>query len=474
MRSRLRSFFGYFLDVEPEERLKVLLLTVGFFFVIGAYTITKELKDSLFVSIVGTDYQPKAKMIVMFVLIPAIFFYSRLVDILRKHHLLYFYTILYTILGFIFAYFLGHPQIGLANTESSPYRIFGWLFYFFIESYSPFVVSVFWSFANSITSPEAAQSNYTLMVSGSKFGGMLGAIFAWKVLDLKTSSGAQYFSDVTSHQLLLAGASLLLAVVPFAISLLIKLVPKKNLHGYEAAYRLEKKEHKEELQHKNHHKETAVHSMFSGLILLLKNPYVLGIFGIGFFYELINSVFSFERLVIGKRMSASASELSLFLFKQIFWSHLIGFFIVLFGVRPIINFLGERRSLMLVPVTIGLLLFYFTLHPDETVLWVFVIVRSLNYGFTQPLREALYTVTIKEIQFKSKSWIDAFGNKFAKTCGSTFNDFTKGLSYAMHSLSNSILFCATISLWLGTSYLLGRRFDKAVEDNEVIGQKDIK
>ena len=76
-------------------------------------------------------------------------------------------------------YLVGHPTIGLANTETSPFRIFGWLFYFFIEVFSPFVISVFWAFANSVYSPEAAKHNYALLVSGSKFGGMFTAGIAW-------------------------------------------------------------------------------------------------------------------------------------------------------------------------------------------------------------------------------------------------------------------------------------------------------
>ncbi len=180
---KIMSFFRFIFRVEKDERMKVLMMAGSFFLVIASYTVVKELKDSVFVSIVGTDYQPRAKMISMFVLIPAIFFYSRLVDLLKRHQLLYFYTILYSLLGFVFAFFMGHPTIGLANTMVGPHRIFGWLFYFFVESYSPFVVSVFWSFASSITSPEAAKNNYTLMVSGSKLGGMLSSLIAWRIFN---------------------------------------------------------------------------------------------------------------------------------------------------------------------------------------------------------------------------------------------------------------------------------------------------
>ena len=134
MSSRLKSLFTFFVDVEPHERMKVVLLTLAFFCTIGGYTIAKELKDSIFVSIVGREYMPWAKMLSMFVLIPPILFYSRLVDLLRRYHLLYFYCILYGIGGLVCVYLLGHPTIGLENTDTGPYRLFGWFLYFFIES----------------------------------------------------------------------------------------------------------------------------------------------------------------------------------------------------------------------------------------------------------------------------------------------------------------------------------------------------
>ena len=113
---------------------------------------------------------------------PAILFYSFLVDRLRRYQLLYVYSIFYGIVGFVFALLLKSSGHWLTNTDSSPHRIFGWLFYFFVEGYSPFMVSVFWAFANSVTDPEEAKKNYGLMVSGSKLGGMVSAGFAWVIL----------------------------------------------------------------------------------------------------------------------------------------------------------------------------------------------------------------------------------------------------------------------------------------------------
>lgn len=459
----IKRIFKFLIDVEPHERLKVFLLSLSFFFVIGAYTVAKELKDSIFMSIVGREYVPYAKMLSIIILIPGILFYAKLVDSMRRYQLLCFYAVTYGILCLVCAYYLGDPIIGLSNTDASPSRLFGWLFYFFLEGFSPFVVSVFWAFVNSITSPQAAKSNYTLIISASKLGGMASAALSVWLLTLTNAQGGLYFSDTQNHQLVLLITAISLLIVPFFIYLLIKKVPGRYLHGYEAAYQREK--------HRDDEGAPGFKGMISGLTLLFKHPYMLGIFGMLFFYEVINVVFGYERLGVGQAAASSISGISAFLLEQIIWVHFVGLLIVLFGARTLIRLFGERLCLLMIPLSTGLLLTYFMIDQSTTaVLIVFVAVRSINYAFANPLRESLYIPTTKEMKFKSRSWIDAFGSKIAKASGSTFNVLATGISQSGSSLVNGLFFGSVILLWTANAFLVGRRYDKAVQSDEVIGQ----
>ncbi len=132
MKSMYKRIADFLFDIERHELLKVALLAIAFFFVIGAYTVTRELKDAVFSTVIGSDRRllAYAKIASMFMLVPAIFLHSRLVDLMRRHYLLYTYALFYGILGFVFVYFMGHATIGLPNTHSDPYRLFGWFFYF--------------------------------------------------------------------------------------------------------------------------------------------------------------------------------------------------------------------------------------------------------------------------------------------------------------------------------------------------------
>jgi len=476
----IRKAFESLFKVDRNERLKLLLLSVSFFFIIGGYTIIKELKDSVFLNIVGDDYVPAAKIISMIVLIPAILFYSFLVDKIRRYHLLYVYSILYGILGLIFTYYLGDPVIGIANTESNPSRIFGWLFYFFVEGFSPFIVSVFWAFSNSITSPEAAKKNYGFMVSGSKLGGMITSFFAWKLFSCEKAYSKIIFTPISKHQILLASASILLLFIPMLIHLLMKKVPGRFLHGYEAVYRAEKEkivELKEDKEKKQLSSSGLMGYILSklppGLLMIIQQPYVLGIYGIIFFYELINVVLSYQRILLAKKASQNISELNCLLFEQVFMIHFFGFVISILGTNTLLRKFGERKCLLLVPTITGIFLFIFSFYKALNIATVFIVLRTLNYAFGYPLRESLYIPTIKDIKFKSKSWIDTFGSKFARGLGSVYNIGAK-MTFNTFGISmfiglQSLFFSITIGFWIFTAYMLGKRYDKAIKKNEVIG-----
>ncbi len=467
MTARLKRSFKRLLNVDSQEVQKVLLLTITFFLLIGAYTVTRELKDVVFATIVGTDKYlfALAKIFSMLVLIPAIFFHSRLVDLVRRHNLLYFYSILFTILGFVFVYYLGDPVIGLPNVISAPNRLFGWFFYFFIEGYSPLVVSVFWAFANSITKPQAAKNNYPVMIAGSKLGGIICATIGWSIL----ISGS--WSDTVNLQLLLGYSTIILGLVPFAIYYLVNKVPKSEMHGYEAGYQLRQEARKRHIVEQR----SAFQSMFSGFSLLFQYPYVMGIFGMTFFFEMVIQALKVENIIFVK--TVSANNLSLFasvLLWQAILVHVVAFVVVLFGTRAIITALGERRSLMVIPAVTGLSVLVFLISPSyATAIFAFVVTRSINYAFAAPLRESLYIPTIKEIQFKSKSWIDGFGSKFAKTCAQSFNWYTNDLFGSVLLMAQTSYFGVVVFFWFLASYALGYRFETAVANNEVIGAAEL-
>ncbi|TET06079.1 hypothetical protein E3J79_03410 [Candidatus Dependentiae bacterium] len=469
MINKFKQVANSLFEIAPHERLKVLFLSLTYFCIIAGYSVAKELKDTVFTIIVGEYYIPKVRIAAMIILVPAILFYALLVDRLRRYQLLCFYSLFYSIVGLIFTFLLSHPIIGMANTDSSPYRLFGWLFYFFLEGYTPFVVSVFWAFANSITDQEGAKKNYGLMVAGSKLGGMFGPLLAWLWLYLNSGGAVNTLArDIFNHQILLGFFSVMSLIIPLIIILLMKKVPGRYLHGYEAVYQLEKKRSQEGRGKSN---------VLAGFAMLLKYPYVFGIFCIIFFYEIINTVLSYQRVLIAKTYATnvvdgafSVSAMASFLYQVVFLVHFIGFLISLFGTRLLLEMLGEKRALILVPILhVVLLIYFFGFYTPFAFITTSVLIKAINYSLSYPLRENLYIPTMKEIKFKAKSWIDSFGGKFGKATGSVFNWLAQFVGPAVSFSLHFVFFSVISGAGLLAAYLLGKKFEWSIAHNEVIG-----
>jgi AAA family ATP:ADP antiporter len=466
---RVSQFFKSILTVDPKSRYKLFFVALGFMLVIGGYTVIRTLKDSLFLSIVGLEYIPLAKIWSIIMLVPCVLLFSKLVDMVKRYQLIYIYSCIFGIGGLIIAMLLQHPTIGLPNTEAHASRLFGWFIYLFIDLYNPFLVSVFWSFMHSITSPEESKASYPILVACSKLGGMITASLGVWVLSQKIWVAQGFVGEIIAHQVLLSIASGLVLLAPFCIYGLMRFVPASQLHGYEAAYQADKQE-KKELAKEPTSLLKSLYSMFSGFIFLFKYPYALGMFGIVFFWEVINAFASFERL--GGTHDSLCMRTSMLL-QQDFMIHMGGFLVALVGARAIVELLGERRSLILVPVATGTLLaYYHAAKSAQAIGIVYILLRVMNYAFAVPLRERLYTATVKAIKFKSKLWIDSFGVKLAKGAGSGYNMLLMGLSQTAQVNFAVGFFSVLIGVWTVVSNAMGRTFERAVSRGEVIGVEE--
>jgi AAA family ATP:ADP antiporter len=209
----------------------MIILGFCFFFIIGAYTLLKELKDAIFTIVVGYKYLPDAKAISLCLMIPMVLFYSWLSEKIKRHYLLSFYALFYAIGSIIIAYYVNDPIIGLSNIVSDKNRIFGWLVYLFFEGLSPFLVSLNWSFLNSISNPIDIKNFYIVMAGMGKIGALCFATIAWLLMSRSLETFISY-SDVSLYTLLLKLSAFALFLIPFLLLYLIFKLPKSDLQGY--------------------------------------------------------------------------------------------------------------------------------------------------------------------------------------------------------------------------------------------------
>lgn len=451
---------------EPSQKdiiLKILFLASTFLLMMMCLVVWRPLKIAIFAKTVGAQFIPNAKLISLLFVIPLIIFYSKLVDWLRRHQLLYWFTIFHGLGGLIFYFFISHPVYGIANTQTSSDRFVGWAFYIFMESFDAFFSTTFWSFADSICNPKDAKNYYGYIVAGSKIGGIIAA-------------GALYFiigsSSSTEHITLIPNAllfgSLSLFAAAVSIYFLMRNVSGKYMHGYEVVYQLEKGKPVESKGF-----WASVKGMFDGLWVILKNPYVAGIFSMVIFYEVVIVIFDFWVVIYADKLNQTVGGMTGYYAFYYFVMNLIGLVVCLFGTTPMLRFFGLRLSLLAFPLICFIFLVLTLMWPTAQVFfWVLVILRAFNYALNHPTREVLYIPTTKEIKFKSKAWTDAFGSRIAKSFGSVFNVLLKHTSRATALLSSLFLNLGLASLWLVIAYLLGRKLQDAIDNKKVIGKED--
>jgi ATP/ADP translocase len=187
------------------------------------------------------------------------------------------------------------------------------------------------------------------------------------------------------------------------------------------------------------------------------------------FWEIINVTFNNFRLAIAFSDSLDATGFSAFLFKSTAITSLISFLFVIIGTNGILRFLGERVALLLIPLLTGAVMCVSLWYQTSTMIIVaWTCIRVINLSLTSPLKESLYIPTSREIQFKTKSWIDSFGQKFAKGCGSLYVKALQFFSPYIAYLIQLHFLCIVVFVWSFLAYYLGKKWTQAIDKKKII------
>ncbi len=438
-----------------DEVIKFSLLGLIFGLIIGAYWALRPVKDSVFASIVGIDYQPYAKVLSLFVIVPLIILYGKLLDMLPRHKVFYLLTALYGIAALIFGWFLSHPLYGIPNTIEDPTRVIGWMWYVFVESFGSLIVALFWAFTADITSDKAARRGFPLIALFGQFGNILGPLVL----------RARYWGFAHSGPIVLIVGPLM-----FCIGLLMwvfmRVIPKEQLVGYQAkpAEGVVAKEKEEP-------------GFFEGLKLLLTQPYLLGIFLVTGIYETIVTIFDFHM----KSMVSATYPLELaradYLTTYAVTTGIVSFLSVLFGINNIQRRLGMKASLLAMPLLVAAAVVVLKMYPALSVtFWIMVIAKAINYALNQPTLKQLYIPTTRDTQYKAQAWIEMFGSRGSKATGSTINMLRGTLKTKYGAAAGMTMFLTMsaglsfglIGAWFLVVMFVAKTYNKAIKEERVV------
>lgn len=428
----------------PEEKRKFSILAILFGLTIGVYWLFRPLKDSIFLTMVGREYQPWAKMLSIFVTVGAVMVYSYLVDKYPRHKLLYGYSVFYALCSIVFAFLIVDPQIGIANTISNPHRYLGWCFYLFVESFGSTMVALFWSFVADTTTPASARRGYSLIVFGAQLGGVIIPLMG-KFLIQASSSGSAILLCVIG-----------ICCIPLVVYYFMHTVPRNQLKGFDGSKNAIEKGKKSKT------------GFLDGLYLVATRPYVLGIFTMVAFYELVIIMidFQFKWLAAGEY---TGDALTNFFTTYAISINVIAVLSVLLGSKGIMRRLGLDRTLLLLPVVVGAAAIIVNMKPVLGVAFaVMVICKSINYSLNQPAKEQLYIPTSKDTKYKAKAWIDMFGIRLSKGTASLINTLRPLLGVATFTMMSLGLSAVLIFVWFFAAVFLGKEHKAAIEQDRIV------
>lgn len=439
LRSICRFNFGEF---EKEEFKKFLKMGSILMMILGVYWTLRPLKDSLFNQLVGTDYQPYAKMISVLLMIPSVALYTKILDYIPKSKLISTLpSLFYGSIIAAYAVFVWFFQNGMI-TKSLLTTILGYFWYFVVESFGSLAVALFWSFATDITNSEDSKKGFSLVYAIGQLGGIL---FPFLFIDLTVRMGIR--KDSISMIII---SILMLFIAPILKSLLTK-TPKELLISQNSDTKSTAKKKKT--------------GFMEGLKLLFSHKYLISMFAVNLFLEVIVTIFDFNFKLEASKVY-SGVELTQYFSRYSTIVNLVTFVFLLLGINKINKYMGLTVSLAAVPILLCLALAgFFTIHSLTFLFWLMVCSKAINYSINGPSLKQLYIPTSEDAKSKAQAWIETFGSRFSKMSGSGLNAIPKAIGESASKLLSGSICFSFIVIWFFLALYLGKTHKKAVDSN---------
>lgn len=456
-------------NIPLSEVIRVFVLGLTLFFMIGGYWLMRSLKDPVLTALCGVEAIPKAKMLSVFVVLGVVSVYNKMLDSsLPRHQLFFIFGMFYFGFFAIIAKGLTHEVYGLPNEQPDPGRLLGWISYCGIESFGSVMVSLFWSFANSNVGLETAKSCYGLLVATAQVGSILGPMM---VKSKAETWGVPTLYFMGAMAMLCLQGTMFLYIWLYGAEVVVK--KKESAPGKPKPGVLE------------------------GLYLFWEHNYIKGIFAISCLFMVEVTIVDFTMKILAKE---HFSELHPCVPNQSCWNHFtnqptglsaeatasfttfmglfgqatntLSFVMSLFGTSAVIRTLGLRLTLLLFPTICLISIIFVRFSPTlYSVFAVMIILKASSYALNNPTKEILYQPTSSAVKYKAKSWIDIFGARGSKAMGSVVtNAFSDSASNLV--ANGSLVGMAVASFLIWNARFMGNKFDEYTESGHVVGSEE--
>jgi AAA family ATP:ADP antiporter len=335
--------------------------------------------------------------------------------------------------------------VGFAFRGGTPGLRLSQFFWIFISVLNLFTISVFWSFLVELFRSEQTKRLFGMIAAGGTAGALAGPL----VTDVAVSR-------IGNSGILFLGAGMFTLAIVCQKALL--LVWRSDGPVVEIASAPEP--------------DRAIGgSMWAGVPLVLKSPYVLGIALFVVLISAANTFLYFDQLRLVTEAYADTAERTRF-FARLDWIvQSLTIVSQLFLTGLIASRLGLVALLSIVPIVTAVAFGALAIWNTLPVVVVSIVTRRFGqFAFVRPGREMLWSVLDTETKYKAKNFVDV---PVYRAADAFFAQFEKGIhAVGLGSQTVAIVGAVAAAIWAVNGWWLGRRHETAVRllDHRSLGE----
>jgi AAA family ATP:ADP antiporter len=401
------KFLARVVDVRPAE-LRALLWSFGYFFcLLASYYILRPLRDEMGVAggVRNLQWLFTATFVTMLAAVPL---YGALVARLPRRR---FIPIVYHF--FVANLALFWVLLALDVERQTVARVF----FVWISVFVLFAVSVFWSFMADLYDADQSKRLYGFIAAGGSAGALAGPLIT---IVLAPAIGAT--------NLLILAAVLLEVAVFCAMRLEVKEIRKQERIGGGA---------------------------LDGLMLVLRSPYVAGIFLWVGLLSIAATFLYFEQAAIVAAASDDPAVRTRIFASVDLAVGILTLVVQFVATGKLIQRFGVGPALALLPLVFAAGFAVLAAAPVLSVVIAFqALQRTANFAISNPARESLFTVVGRDEKYKAKNVIDIVAVRGADAAGGWLVTGLKMLGMEARAIALSAIALAAAGFAL--SLALGR------------------
>jgi AAA family ATP:ADP antiporter len=443
--------------VRPGEAASALLLLVNIFVLLTSYYVLKVIREPLILAGGGgaelKAYASGGQAILLLLAVPAFGYLAS-----RVNRIKLLTTMQVIFISCLIAFYL------LAQAKAP----IGLAFYLWLGVYNMFVISNFWSFANDLYSQDQGKRLFPIIGVGGSIGAILGA------------RAPKWLANVFGiyELFLVVAAALVVSIVVYRI------VDRRE--------RIEKDERDTVALTKPEAVRPVERD--GGFKLVLSDKYLRVMAAMVMTMSLVNTVGEYvvSKMASDESKVYAAEKVAAFVaekpsstqperdevaddargafiggFFSDYYSlvNLVVFLIQLLAVSRLIQLLGVRRALFIMPLVAFAGMIAFLLFTRLATLRVTKTAEnSIDYSLQNTLRQALYLPTSRASKYKAKAAIDTFGVRTADAIAGLMLVplFVNVLDLGVRTFA--IVNLGFIALWIVLAAITGRLHDQRAEE----------